>query len=232
MGVHHSTYYRWKGKVDRWGLEALRIRERRRPRMPNQIGPHLEQRIIAFSATRASGPGVSRPSFAARSGAASGSQSTGLAGAVPLWAQHPLAERSRYLRRNARHCSRCREPASAGAVMARLCAIRGTIIKGGKGTSALALADVTPASTECDRQRDQVPPAEQCSDCVDVVPSFSGRLCARWRTAPQPRAGDGYHRLLSGVNLVFHSWSVGSQRLGAPLCPRRPSGSPVPRGPL
>src|SRR5919112_4012881 len=48
MGGHHSTYYRWKRRVDRWGLEALRIRERRRPRMPNQIGPHLEQRIIAF----------------------------------------------------------------------------------------------------------------------------------------------------------------------------------------
>jgi transposase InsO family protein len=49
MGVHHSTYYRWKAKVDRWGLEALRIRERRRPRMPNEIGPHLEGRVIAFA---------------------------------------------------------------------------------------------------------------------------------------------------------------------------------------
>ena len=49
MGVHHSTYYRWKEKVDRWGLEALRVRERRRPRMPNQIGPHIEQRVLAFS---------------------------------------------------------------------------------------------------------------------------------------------------------------------------------------
>ena len=49
MGIERSTYYRWKAKVDRWGLEALRVRERRRPRMPNQIGPHLEQRIIAFS---------------------------------------------------------------------------------------------------------------------------------------------------------------------------------------
>jgi Winged helix-turn helix len=39
MGVHHSTYYRLKRSVDRWGLEALRVRERRRPRMPNQIGP-------------------------------------------------------------------------------------------------------------------------------------------------------------------------------------------------
>ena len=49
MGVDRSTYYRWKRKVDRWGLEALGVRERRRPRMPNQIGPHLEQRIIAFA---------------------------------------------------------------------------------------------------------------------------------------------------------------------------------------
>jgi transposase InsO family protein len=49
MGVHRSTYYRLKRKVDRWGLEALNLRERRRPRMPNEIGPHLEQRIVAFA---------------------------------------------------------------------------------------------------------------------------------------------------------------------------------------
>jgi transposase InsO family protein len=49
MGVDRSTYYRLKHKVDRWGLEALRLRERRRPRMPNEIGPHLEGRIVAFS---------------------------------------------------------------------------------------------------------------------------------------------------------------------------------------
>jgi Helix-turn-helix domain len=49
MGVHHSIYYRWAEKVERWGLEALRPRERRRPRMPNQLGPHLEQRIVAFA---------------------------------------------------------------------------------------------------------------------------------------------------------------------------------------
>lgn len=49
MGVDRSTYYRWKAKVDRWGLEALNVRERRRPRMPNQIGPHLEEKIVAFS---------------------------------------------------------------------------------------------------------------------------------------------------------------------------------------
>jgi len=52
MGVHHSTYYRLKKQVDRWGLEALNVRERRRPRMPNQIGPHLEQRILAFALAR------------------------------------------------------------------------------------------------------------------------------------------------------------------------------------
>jgi transposase InsO family protein len=49
MGVDRSTYYRLKKRVDRWGLEALNVRERRRPRMPNQIGPHLEGRIVAFA---------------------------------------------------------------------------------------------------------------------------------------------------------------------------------------
>jgi transposase len=49
MGVSRQTYYRLKHQTDRWGLEALRVRERRRPRQPNEIGPHLEQRIVAFS---------------------------------------------------------------------------------------------------------------------------------------------------------------------------------------
>ena len=49
MGVDRSTYYRLKRRVDRWGLEALQVRERRRPRMPNQIGPHLEEKIVGFS---------------------------------------------------------------------------------------------------------------------------------------------------------------------------------------
>jgi hypothetical protein len=50
MGVHHSTYHRLNKQVDRWGLEALNVRERRRPRMPNQIGPRIEQRIIVSQA--------------------------------------------------------------------------------------------------------------------------------------------------------------------------------------
>jgi transposase InsO family protein len=58
MGVARSTYYAWKPRLERYGLEGLRIRERRRPRMPNQLGPHLEQRIIAFS--------LGHPGFGAR----------------------------------------------------------------------------------------------------------------------------------------------------------------------
>lgn len=49
FGVHRSTYYRWKAQVERSGLEMLRPRERRRPQMPNQLSPVVEQRIVAFS---------------------------------------------------------------------------------------------------------------------------------------------------------------------------------------
>jgi transposase InsO family protein len=58
MGVARSTYYAWKPKLERYGLDGLRVRERRRPRMPNQIGPHLEQRILAFA--------LGHPGFGAR----------------------------------------------------------------------------------------------------------------------------------------------------------------------
>jgi len=49
FGVHRSTYYAWKRRVDRHGLEMLRPRERRRPLMPNQLPKMIEERIIAFS---------------------------------------------------------------------------------------------------------------------------------------------------------------------------------------
>jgi transposase InsO family protein len=49
MGVHHSTYYRWKALAERHGLEVLRPRERRAPRMPNQVPAMIEERILAFS---------------------------------------------------------------------------------------------------------------------------------------------------------------------------------------
>ncbi len=49
MDVHRSTYYRWRAPVLRSGLEMLRPRERRSPRMPNQTSQLVEQRIVAFS---------------------------------------------------------------------------------------------------------------------------------------------------------------------------------------
>jgi len=49
MGVHPSTYYRWREPVLRSGLEMLRPRERRPPRMPNQLSQLVETRIVAFS---------------------------------------------------------------------------------------------------------------------------------------------------------------------------------------
>jgi transposase InsO family protein len=49
FGVHRSTYYRWKHMVERSGLEMLRPRERRAPRMPNQLSPVIEARILAFA---------------------------------------------------------------------------------------------------------------------------------------------------------------------------------------
>ena len=49
FGVHRSTYYLWKRRVERHGLEILRPRERRRPRMPNQLSPFVEERIVAFA---------------------------------------------------------------------------------------------------------------------------------------------------------------------------------------
>jgi transposase InsO family protein len=49
FGVHRSSFYRWKAQVERYGLEVLRPRERRRPRMPNQLSPLVEERIVAFA---------------------------------------------------------------------------------------------------------------------------------------------------------------------------------------
>src|SRR5829696_7165088 len=49
FGVHRSTYYAWKRQVERHGLEILRPRERRRPKLPNQLSPFVEERIVAFA---------------------------------------------------------------------------------------------------------------------------------------------------------------------------------------
>jgi transposase InsO family protein len=49
FGVHRSTYYGWRRQVERHGLEALRPRERRLPKMPNQFPKLVEERILSFS---------------------------------------------------------------------------------------------------------------------------------------------------------------------------------------
>jgi transposase InsO family protein len=49
FGIHRSTYYVWKRRVERHGLGSLRPRERRRPRLPNQLSPFVEERIVAFA---------------------------------------------------------------------------------------------------------------------------------------------------------------------------------------
>src|SRR6266498_6093760 len=49
FGVHRSTYYAWRRQVERYGLEALRPRERRRPKMPNQLSKMVEERIVSFA---------------------------------------------------------------------------------------------------------------------------------------------------------------------------------------
>jgi transposase InsO family protein len=49
MGVHPSTYYRWRKQLLRYGPETLRPRERRQPQMPNATAPFIEQRVLAFA---------------------------------------------------------------------------------------------------------------------------------------------------------------------------------------
>src|SRR5215468_6629445 len=49
FGIHRSTYYVWKRRVERHGLEILRPRERRPPRLPNQGSSFVEERIVAFA---------------------------------------------------------------------------------------------------------------------------------------------------------------------------------------
>ena len=49
FSIHRSTFYVWKRRAERHGLEILRPRERRRPRMPQQLSPFVEERIVAFA---------------------------------------------------------------------------------------------------------------------------------------------------------------------------------------
>jgi transposase InsO family protein len=67
LGIHHSTFYRWKGQAERYGLEVLRPRERRAPMMPNATSPMVEQRILTFALSH---PGFGPKRIAAELGRA------------------------------------------------------------------------------------------------------------------------------------------------------------------
>ena len=49
FGIHRSTTTAGTGWSQRYGLEMLRPRERRAPRMPNQTSELVEERVIAFA---------------------------------------------------------------------------------------------------------------------------------------------------------------------------------------
>src|SRR2546425_829283 len=95
FGVHPSTYYRWRPAVLASGLEMLRPRERRPPRMPNQLSPVIEERIVAFSLGH---PGLGPR----RGGARLAPRPPPLAPRPGRAAHHPPAPRGRQRRRAAR----------------------------------------------------------------------------------------------------------------------------------
>ena len=49
MGIHPSTYDRWRRQLLLYGPEILRPRERRPPRTANATSPLVEQRVVAFA---------------------------------------------------------------------------------------------------------------------------------------------------------------------------------------
>lgn len=93
LGFHRSTYYRWKPLVERHGLEVLRPRERRRPRMPNQQPPWVEAKVIAFAlANPGLGPRRMAPQLELWSGLR-----ISASGVLKVLARHGLQTRARRL---------------------------------------------------------------------------------------------------------------------------------------
>ena len=91
MGIHPSTYYRWKRQLDRHGPEILRPRERRPPRMANATSVLVEQRVVAFALGHPGfGPAriaaeLTRPNW----GGNQAVDQWGVAGAAPPRPEHP-----------------------------------------------------------------------------------------------------------------------------------------------
>jgi hypothetical protein len=86
MGVHRSTYYRLKRRVDRWGSRRSRSASAGGHGCRTRSGPTLSSGSWPSRwATLASGPGASRPSSLGRSGVGSGSQSTASGASCGAW---------------------------------------------------------------------------------------------------------------------------------------------------
>ena len=51
-GVSRKSYYRWCDRASRYGLSALMPKDRRRPQMPNRMGAHEEEAILAEAVSR------------------------------------------------------------------------------------------------------------------------------------------------------------------------------------
>ena len=112
MGVHRSTYYRWKGQVQRSGLEMLRPRERAaaadaQPALRDAV----EQRIVAFALGQ---PGLgfagSPRAWRARSGVACRSAPTGSTRRCAAWSEHARQALGRWSRATGRRSRCCARP--------------------------------------------------------------------------------------------------------------------------
>jgi transposase InsO family protein len=93
LGYHRSWFYRWKGRVEREGLEVLRPRERRAPRMPNQIPPWQETQILAMALAN---PGLGPRRLAAQL-ALEQSLTVSASGVLRVLRRHGLGTRLRRL---------------------------------------------------------------------------------------------------------------------------------------
>ena len=107
MGIHPSTYYRWKRQLDRHGLEILRPRERRVPRMANQTSVLVEQRVVAFALGHPGfGPARISAELARPSGAGSACRLTGCGGCCAATACPPAPDATGWWPARLHHLSR------------------------------------------------------------------------------------------------------------------------------
>jgi transposase InsO family protein len=94
--VHRSSYYRWRRQVERQGLDMLRPRERRLPRMPNQFPAWVEQKIITFALAH---PGLGPRRLAAQLAQPNplGELAVSASGVLKVLHRHGLGTRQRRL---------------------------------------------------------------------------------------------------------------------------------------